>query len=240
MIETIKNSLLKLLNPTVNNAEELEQKFNEIARILLLQCEIAIGKDIRYTIEEIEFYYFKNGCLDEPIYSCSYPRNRKACDFFWHYSGIDICFESTEDSFGGVLIRALRKIVMKDGVESEELIGGPMRCALDLTNSCYSTGNQLELVFKEKPREKNYKTTIRQGIKADYKVEKGELIPIVQYCYYIPQGIDGWKRKRKALVLSSMQNESKGRKRFEMKSGLVDYYNDNPEDRIKNLKQKLK
>jgi hypothetical protein len=37
-----------------------------------------------------------------------------------------------------------------------------------------------------------------------------------------------------------MQNESKGRKRFEMKSNVVDYYNDNPEDRIKNLKQKLK
>jgi hypothetical protein len=128
---------------------------------------------------------------------------------------------------------------MKDGVESEELIGGPMRCALDLTNSCYSTGNQLELVFKEKPREKNYKTTIRQGIQADYKVEKGELIPIVQYCYYIPQPNADWKQKRKTLVLSRIPNESKERKRFEMKSNVVDYYNDNPEERIKNLKQKL-
>ena len=239
MNETIKNRLIELLNPSVDNAADLEQKFNEIARILLLQCEIAIGNDIRYSIEEIEFYYFKNGCLDGSIYNCSYPRNRKACDFYWHYSGIDICFESTEDSFGGVLIRALRKIEKKDGVKTDVLIGGPMRCALDLTNTCFSTGNQLELVFKEEPRKAKILNTIRQGIKADYKVEKGELIPIVQYCYYIPQPNADWKRKRKALVLSSIPNESKERKRFEMKSNVVDYYNDNPEERIKNLKQKL-
>ena len=149
------------------------------------------------------------------------------------------CFESTENSFGGVLIRALRKIEKKDVVKTEVLIGGPMRCALDLTNTCFSTGNQLELVFKEEPREAQILNTIRQGIKADYKVEKGELIPIVQYCYYIPQPNADWKRKRKALVLSSIPNESKERKRFEMKSNVVDYYNDNPEERIKNLKQKL-
>ena len=145
MKETVEKLLKSLLKTTVEKESDLFQLFADVADILLLHTEIAIGDNIRYTVEEIEFYYFKNGCFDNSIYNCSYPRNSKACDFLWHYSGVDICFESTNDSFGGVLIRSLKKRTIENGgCTNDELIGGPMRCATDMANASMKTGNRMK------------------------------------------------------------------------------------------------
>lgn len=241
MIETVEKRLKRLLKTTVEKESDLHQLFAEIADILLLHTEIAIGDSIRYTIEEIEFYYFKNGCFDNSIYNCSYPRNSKACDFFWHYSGVDICFESTNDSFGGVLIRSLKKRTIKNGESTnDELIGGPMRCATDMANTSIEKGKRMELVINENAvKDATPQTTIRQGVEADYEIKNGEIDPKVLFCYYIPQDNPQWARKRENVpVLAKESSKQSVRKVFKQKD-VTDYYKDNPEDRILNLKKKL-
>ena len=65
-MEDLKQLLSQLdANSSVGS---IESTFSKIAEILLLHSKICIGDKI-YTIEEIEFYYFKNGCLNGPIYN---------------------------------------------------------------------------------------------------------------------------------------------------------------------------
>jgi hypothetical protein len=241
MIETVENRLKRLLKTTVEKESNLHQLFDDIADILLLHTEIAIGDSIRYTIEEIEFYYFKNGCFNNSIYNCSYPRNSQACDFLWHYSGVDICFESTNDSFGGVLIRSLKKRTIENGeCTNDELIGGPMRCATDLTNTSMKTGNRMELVINEQPiKVATPQTTIRQGVEADYEIKNEEIDPKVLFCYYIPQDNPQWARKRKNVPVLAKESSNQSVRIVFKQKDVTDYYKDNPEDRILNLKKKL-
>ena len=225
----------KMCIPANASREMLEKSFAAIANTLLLHTKIVIGESIFYTIEEIEFYYYRDGCFNGPEYYCTYPRECDACDFFFHYSGVDICFVSTQKSFGGVLIRSLKRI-SKGG---EELIGGPMRCSTDLMNTCIRTGNKLELlVSKHKIKEGPIKKTIRQGINADHAViEDGEIKQLVQYCYDVLQkNNQHWMRTRKNVCEYVKDSSSESIKTIVMRDSKNDYYKDNPEDRIANLK----
>ena len=128
--KVMENELKSLLSEWYKKSskDEIVEIFDKIAKILLLHTEITIGNDIRYTLEEIEFYYYKKGVFEEEYNICTYPRNSNALEFFWHYSGVDICFKSYENAFGGILIRSLRK--KKNNID-EGLIGGPMRCSTE-------------------------------------------------------------------------------------------------------------
>jgi hypothetical protein len=237
-MEELKELLSKV--DTVSSKNEIESVFSKIAEDLMLKTEIKIGKDIRYTLEEIEFYYYKKGVFEEEYNLCTYPRDCNAGDFFWHYSGVDICFKSFDDAFGGILIRSLRK---KVGNTDEGLIGGPMRCAIDLANCCVKKGESIKLkIHEQKIRDKTPSKTIRQGIKADY----GELLddnkttirpkPVVNYCYYISQDKD-WNRSRdNAYVLVE---DKVTKKKSYVKKSKTDYYKDNPEKRMDNIQKAL-
>ena len=232
-IEELKE--LMCIPDDVCSEDKLENIFAEIADILLFHAEINIGEGISYTIEEIEFYYFKNRCFNGPIYSCTYPRNCKPSDFFFHYSGVDICFQSTEESFGGVLIRSIKRV--RDS--KKELIGGPMRCAMELLNTCIQTGNTMELIVNEyRIKTGNRQTTIRQGIAADYEIKEGEVQSKVQYCYFIPQDNQKWIGTRNQKIEQYKLKKESSSTKIITKNDLNYNYLDNPEARISRLTPK--
>ena len=98
--------------------EEIEKKFDEIAKILLTKTKIVKG--IReYYITDIEFYLYCDGHED----IITYPRNCEAGDWFFHDSGVDISFESnikfdntgkaelsSKNIFGGILLRGIKPV----------------------------------------------------------------------------------------------------------------------------------
>lgn len=91
---------------------------------------------------EIEFYVYKHGEHEDRHV---YPRIKKAKDIFFHYSGMDICFNTSEnkDCFGGILIRALER------EEDKQFIGGPLVCVNEVLN----TATGILVVEKKKIKE---------------------------------------------------------------------------------------
>ena len=103
-----------LLEKGVNG---LEEKFDEIAKILLTKTKIVKGTR-EYYITDIEFYLYCDGHED----IITYPRSCEAGDWFFHDSGVDISFGSNlsfEDDkailknnsfFGGILLRGIKPV----------------------------------------------------------------------------------------------------------------------------------
>ena len=132
-----KESLLE------NGVNGLEEKFDEIAKILLTKTKIVKG--IReYYITDIEFYLYCDGHED----IITYPRSCEAGDWFFHDSGVDISFGSNssfEDGkailknnsfFGGILLRGISLIENKDssnkGVNGTDLKDRPSNVFYEL------------------------------------------------------------------------------------------------------------
>ena len=106
-----KESLLE------NGVNGLEEKFDEIAKILLTKTKIVKGTR-EYYITDIEFNLYGDGQED----IITYPRNCKAGDWFFHDSGVDISFGSNlsfkddkailenNSFFGGILLRGIKPV----------------------------------------------------------------------------------------------------------------------------------
>lgn len=110
-------------------------KLKELAKKLMNEYCIYNGQ-YHYRPIEIEFYiYDKDKHADTHVYY----RNKKAGELFFHYSGMDICFESSSPQpnngnkdvrFGGILIRALERIG-----SDNQLFGGPLVCMCEIINT---------------------------------------------------------------------------------------------------------
>ena len=146
----IKEDLLNLLaNPfdkiEPNYFKGFQDKCSEIADELLNNYCIQCGKEINYYFAEIEFYYYEKQRWNQEWNEKTYPRKGKnAGDFFFHYSGFDICFESNfgKDSakFGGILIRSLKN-------NQGKFITGPSVCSLEIINKCVELKTLPELTY---------------------------------------------------------------------------------------------
>ena len=145
-----------------------------IAEGIICNSYINNGSDTKYIPIEIEFYYhsprlpFKQDENYEKDH-ITYPRHiEESGKLLYHYSGIDICFESKEcvkegkarPEFGGILIRSLLKI--KDNNEEKEIIYGPLCCKDVLLNEAKELPS-LEY-FADKRNEYNLKASKRVGI----------------------------------------------------------------------------
>lgn len=197
--------------------------FDSIAKYIFGNVAIVIGdsnsKQIKYYLEEIEFYYnnlskkdldsAKNKSEKEKNFinhfSCTYKRNRDAGQLFWHYSGVDICFQSypEDNCYGGILIRSMSKC---DGNENNpELIAGPLRCANEIANQSINLKSipQIKEIkgAKRNISENDIASTIRQGIENNKrygdKIKKNGDEYVVPddfplFCYYVKRGEKGW------------------------------------------------
>lgn len=225
----VKNKFKRFLT-TQNNPNDFteisqfQEFFDEVAKYLLGNVAIVFGPEpdgTKYYLAEIEFYYKnekakeivikkykdkeKEKIVESSFYSCTYKRNREAGLLFWHYSGIDICFDSTENNYGGILIRSLIK---KVNGGQPELIPGPLRCANELMNQSVLEGkNSIPHIIELKRYDEDYTilSTVRQGLETSEKYEElrkeikkdknGHVISddFPLFCYYIQRGTDNWK-----------------------------------------------
>ena len=159
-----KFDFLKAPYDNITGEQDFMKTSYSIAKKLINNCCIKIGKDKFYYLAEIEFYYWQWNKWNKDWNKVTYPRdNMNAGDLFYHYSGIDICFNSSFESkkYGGILIRA---IMDKDG----EVIAGPLLCKNYILNNC-DKDHMPELVFNNNPRDIKVKPTYRALGKDDMK-----------------------------------------------------------------------
>lgn len=125
-METLKNRL-KIDSLSLKDAV-LKEELRDLAKLIMKNYCIYNGS-YHYRPIEIEFYiYDKNQHPDRHVY----PRdNMYIGELFFHYSGMDICFERSFENgrFGGILIRALERD------EDKQLFGGPLVCVNEVLNS---------------------------------------------------------------------------------------------------------
>ena len=224
----VKNNFKKFLARKKNpndfiKISQFQEFFDEVAKYLLGNVAIVFGPEsdgTKYYLAEIEFYYKNEKAkeivikssednkkkVESSFYSCTYKRIREAGLLFWHYSGIDICFSSSDNNYGGVLIRSLIKMV--NGSEPE-LIAGPLRCANELMNQSVLEGkDSIPHIIELKRYEEKYTimSTIRQGIetsdkydelKKKIKKDHGYVISddFPFFCYYVKRGVENWRTK---------------------------------------------
>ena len=133
--------LRKLKNPfdglDKNNVDEVQHKCKELS-IELFNNYCIKCKDKKYYFAEIEFYYFKEDCLNEKWNEVTYPRKGyKSGSLFYHLSGVDICFESNLERRKGVLKGKGGGILIRSIVdEYGNLFVGPLTCVNVMLNSC--------------------------------------------------------------------------------------------------------
>lgn len=126
------------------NGSNVQETFKGIAKKLFENYYIQCGEK-KYYFAEIEFYYYEKEKLCADWNRKTYPRTDKQVgDFFFHYSGFDICFESCFDKgkFGGILVRSLRD-------EKGNFITGPLVCLLEILNACAKLKIWPELVHSQ-------------------------------------------------------------------------------------------
>lgn len=156
--EEIINELSKEFTVRDNNdRRNAPKEFSDIANKLFAEYQIAKG-DIKYDFEEIEFYLYTENHTDNKHV---YPRDSKAGEWFVHYSGVDLTFQTLKDGdriiqCGGILIRRIKKV----GGAS---VGGPLRCLMELFNRQETP----MLIKKEQRNEIAFNCTSRIGIKND-------------------------------------------------------------------------
>lgn len=131
-METLKE---KLKIDSLLKEQNLDNALKELAETLMNDYCVYNGYH-QYRPIEIEFYiYDKKNHPDRNVYL----RDKKAGELFFHYSGMDICFESLlpanpssdEDvRFGGILIRALER-----DSDDKQLFGGPLICVNEVLNN---------------------------------------------------------------------------------------------------------
>ena len=103
------------LDPNETSQKEIEN----FMRGLLQDYALEVA-GVKFASAEIEIYTNAD--------KNTYKRTSSAGDIFFHNFGFDICFNSSEEAYGGVLVRSLWPL------EGAEPIAGPRRCANAILN----------------------------------------------------------------------------------------------------------
>ena len=103
------------LDPNKATQEKIENFMRDLLENYVLDVA---GKQFAFAEIEIYMSADKN----------TYKRVSSAGDIFFHNFGFDICFKSSEEAYGGVLVRSLWPL------EGAEPIVGPRRCANAILN----------------------------------------------------------------------------------------------------------
>lgn len=103
------------LDPNETSQKEIEN----FMRGLLQDYALEVA-GVKFAFAEIETYTNAD--------KNTYKRTSSAGDIFFHNFGFDICFNSSEEAYGGVLVRSLWPL------GGAEPIAGPRRCANAILN----------------------------------------------------------------------------------------------------------
>lgn len=186
--------------------------FHEIATNLFSNYYLKRGNDIFYFVE-IEFYYYSNKHRDtvedsHGIKPFVYARH---CDkngqFFFHGSGVDICFAGNsnepQNGYGGILIRSL---LLNDNY----IVTGPWDCYSTLFSY---TSNDVHVQLL--PKTDNIKMEVKP-VSCRRKIEKSEKkynFGNKHYAFFDPRFADGDKY-RADLIRYDYMNESKKKETY--------------------------
>ena len=96
-----------------------QEKIENFMRDLLENYVLEVASE-KFAFAEIEIYTSAD--------KNTYKRVSSAGDIFFHNFGFDICFESSKEAYGGVLVRSLLRL------SDHEIINGPRRCANAILN----------------------------------------------------------------------------------------------------------
>lgn len=111
---------LKQLRTALSEAgmqgEKYTTNYAAIARALMNNFAISRQGHL-FRIVELEFYH--NATDDANNKKKTYERKTAAGDWYFHSSGVDISFESTDSLYGGILIRAIHD------EKAQQFIKGP-------------------------------------------------------------------------------------------------------------------
>ncbi len=135
-LDDILNSLnISLCN--IHDERKMSAAFAKIASVLFKDYGVECGS-IFYHFAEMEFYYYRKGEFEYPWNTITYPRDKENGEFFYHLSGVDICFESRSSKenaeFGGIIIRSLA--ILSEGCE-KNVVFGPLTCKNEMLNHCH-------------------------------------------------------------------------------------------------------
>lgn len=200
----------ELLQKPLKNLEgNVQSTFEKIAENLFSNFCIKCGETVFY-FAEVEFYYY-----DSRMYmqnnehhkwqKVAYARtDKKVGDFYYHLSGIDICFDSDiKDGsaiFGGILIRSIKD---KTG---KIVAAGPYTCRDFILNECLKSGMSMPelqkrnfIKFVPKPTKRSLgKNDMEQNI-------DNELL----LCFY-DDGLD-WKKTSERDVYDKEKGTTKSK-----------------------------
>lgn len=185
-MEELKNLLTNPLKDTDKGISlvEIQNKFRQIAQKMFNDYSIKCG-DKTLRLAEIEFYYYKKGVWENEWNTTTYYRAEKdAGKLFFHYSGVDICFQSDKNEFGGILIRSL--IEVDNNGKYMALHTGPLFCANLMLNSCEK---ELPIIIKNDHSldydDKTIKSDLRFGVNKE--TQEFEKEKNMELCFFVTQ-----------------------------------------------------
>lgn len=222
--------LLKNIEADMNE-EKLVSQFKNIATELMSKYAIRKGNDY-YQMVEIEFYWYSPNHPDLSVY----PRKSEAGNWFLHPSGVDITLNSnivkddedigslrekwedakekqnadySESSYGGILIRTLRKLTPNnDPDDMDSFIVGPWNCSDTLFDylPCDENADAVKFMLPiiEKKNIDEIMPNLRNGLPDDYigqtlrsGINENHTAKFHNkpYCFYVnKQYVKGWEK----------------------------------------------
>lgn len=194
---------------------EVQNKFKGIAKKLFDNYGIKCGNKI-FRFAEIEFYYYnKKEKWQDKWNTATYYRDKNAGELFFHYSGVDICFQSdSENEFGGILIRSLVEVDDKGNYVA--LHKGPLFCTNLMLNYCKE---KMPFISDEvDPIDYNdnmIQADLRFGV--DNESQEDEKNKNLQLCFFVNQYKDAiweWNGATETLSWDKKSGELKLSKRY--------------------------
>lgn len=179
------------LSIDTSSQQTISSSFDRIAKDLILNWQLKITNRL-FSLTEIEFYYFYKGIHeDNATHIHGYDQGK----WRFHSQGLDITFQGTDISDGGILIRGLRNENSQLKTE-EKYINGPRRVLETIFRNLNSVTN-VQQHFGLVPRKVSesiiiYKT-IRHGLS---KTQDNEFKDHI-YRYYTE--LDNWRVKHVRL-----------------------------------------
>ncbi|MDJ1503602.1 hypothetical protein [Xanthocytophaga agilis] len=172
-----------MLDLTINSESvaTIGQSFDRIARELIHRWHLRVNDDL-YSFTEIEFYFFKTSIHED---YATHEHEYEGYQWRGHAQGLDMTFEATEDSDGGILIRGLRKDNVGTSA-SEKYTNGPRRVVTLLFKSLglvYLVSKQFGLQPKPQQTAEVIHKVKRHGLSAGQKNDY--LDALYRYCIEI-------------------------------------------------------